>query len=98
MAEHRSRVGRIKLAQQPGNDSVHGAKVRRSLTRALEDQQLVLDEQRLSDDGTSTAGSNEFGDRGDEMDKQNDRVAHADIVAITSSLTRLGKPWDLCAN
>jgi hypothetical protein len=65
------------------------------LAGTVESQQLVLEEERLGDNGTSAAATNEFGYRRDEMDKQDDQVAHPDIVAIRN-VTRLGYLQDLC--
>ena len=56
----------------------------------------MFEQKRLGDDGTSAAAAKEFGNRGDEMDKQDDQVAHPDIVAIGTNVTRLGYLQDLC--
>jgi hypothetical protein len=54
----------------------------------------MFEQKRLGDNGTSAAATKEFGDRGDEMHKQHDQVAHADIVPISTNVTRLGTLWD----
>jgi hypothetical protein len=54
----------------------------------------VFEQKRLGDNGTRAARSEEFDDRGD--DKQHDQVAHRAIVAISTNVTRLGYPQDLC--
>ena len=56
----------------------------------------MFEQKRLGDNGTRAARSEEFDDRGDEMNKQHDQVAHRAIVAISTSVTRLGYPQDLC--
>jgi hypothetical protein len=56
----------------------------------------MFEQKRLGDNGTSAARSEEFDDRGDEMNKQHDQVAHRAIVAISTNVTRLGYPQDLC--
>ena len=56
----------------------------------------MFEQKRFSDNGTSAARHEKFGDRGDEMDKQHDQVAHADIVPISTNATRLGTVWHLC--
>ena len=39
------------------------------------------------------APQEEFGDRCDETDKQHDQLAHANIVPISTNVTRLGTVW-----
>jgi len=39
------------------------------------DQQLMFEQKRLGDNGTSAATSKESGDRGDEMDEKDGQVA-----------------------
>jgi hypothetical protein len=56
----------------------------------------MFEQKRLGDNGTSAARSKESGDRGDEMDEKDGQVAHRAIVAISTSVTRLGYPQDLC--
>jgi len=56
----------------------------------------MFEQKRLGDNGTRAARSEEFDDRGDEMNKQHDQVAHRAIVAISTSVTRLGYPQDPC--
>jgi hypothetical protein len=56
----------------------------------------MFEQKRLGDNGTSAARQEEFGYRCDETDKQHDQVAHADIVPISTNMTRLGTVWHLC--
>ena len=56
----------------------------------------MFEQKRLGDNGTSAARSEEFDDRGNEMNKQHGQVAHRVIVAISTNVTRLGYPQDLC--
>ena len=56
----------------------------------------MFEQKRLGDNGTRAARSEKFDDRGDEMNKQLDQVAHRAIVAISTNVTRLGYPQDLC--
>jgi hypothetical protein len=42
----------------------------------IEDQQLLLDEQGFGDHGTRAAGTGESGDRRQEVEKQDDQLAH----------------------
>jgi len=56
----------------------------------------MFEQKRLGDNGTRAARSEEFDDRGDELNKQHDQFAHRVIVAISTNVTRLGYPQDLC--
>jgi len=56
----------------------------------------MFEQKRLGDNGTSAATSKQSGDRGDEMDEEDGQVAHRAIVPISTSVTRLGYPQDLC--
>jgi hypothetical protein len=56
----------------------------------------MFEQNRLSDDRTSAAWHEDFGHCGREMDKQDNQVAHPDIVAIRASATRLRYLQDLC--
>ncbi len=47
-----------------------------ALRRAIEDQKLMLDEQRFGDDGTSIAGFEQAGDHHHQMDEKESQVAH----------------------
>ena len=78
------------------NDSVDRPKVRRSRPRPIKNQQLMFEQKRLGDNGTSAARSEDFDDRGDEMDEKDGQVAHLAIVATSTNVTRLGYPQDLC--
>jgi hypothetical protein len=46
----------------------------------IEDQQLLLDEQGLCHHGLRAAGTGEPGDRRQEVEKQDDQLAHGTIL------------------
>jgi hypothetical protein len=48
---------------------------------AIQDQELVLEEKRLRNDGTSAARSEQASQGSDEVDEKNDQIAHHRIVA-----------------
>ncbi len=58
-----------EASTESGYDSVHGAQVRRSLSRAIENQQLMFDQERFCDDGSDAARSQQFSNRHHEMDE-----------------------------
>lgn len=76
--------------KQSGNDPVARLQIGCSLTRAIEDQELMLEQERFGNDGARTAGPNHFQNRCQEVNKENGDVAHLDIVGISSGMTRLG--------
>jgi hypothetical protein len=49
-----------------------GPKIRRSCPRPIKNQQLMFEQKRLGDNGTSAARQEEFADRSDETDKRHD--------------------------
>ena len=53
----------------------------RALARAIEDQELVLDEDGLSNYGTDATRSRKSGDGREEMDEKDYEIAHLGIVA-----------------
>jgi len=59
--------------------------------RSIENQQLLLDENGLSDDRTDAARTHELGERSDDMDEKDDEIAHLTI------LPRTAKPQELCS-
>ena len=48
---------------------------------AIQDQELVLEEKRLGNDGTSAARFEQASQGSDEVDEKNDQIAHQRIVA-----------------
>ncbi len=52
-----------------------------ALARAIEDQQLMFDEDGLGNYGTDAAGTCKSGDGRDEMDEKDHEIAHIRIVA-----------------
>jgi hypothetical protein len=65
------------------------AEVRRPLTRAIENQQLLLDQQRFGDDRPQTAGAHQPSEGGDQVDEQDEQVAHRHILATSPRITKL---------
>jgi hypothetical protein len=48
---------------------------------AIHDQELVLEEKRLRNDGTGAARSEQAGQGSDEVEEKNDQISHHRIVA-----------------
>jgi hypothetical protein len=58
---------------------------------AIQDQELVLEEKRLRNDGTSAARSEQASQGSDEVDEKNDQIAHHRIVAGRESQGIMGE-------
>jgi hypothetical protein len=52
----------------------------RSFSGTIEDQQLLLDEHGFGDHGTRAAGTGQSGDRREQMQEQDDQIAHGTIL------------------
>ena len=55
-----------------GEDPIRRSEVRRTLTGAIQDQELLLDQERLGDHGASTAGAHQPSQCGDQVNQQDD--------------------------
>ena len=67
--------------QPAGKDPVRRGQIRRSLAGAIQDQELMLKQKRLGNKGTGTPRSEQTSQASDEMDEQDDQIAHHRIVA-----------------
>ena len=64
-----------------GEEAVRRAEIGGSLPGAIQEQELVFEEKRLSNDGTDTARSEQAGQGSDQVEEKNDQIAHRRIVA-----------------
>ena len=62
------------------------------MTRSIEDQELLLDENGFSDDRTDATWTQESGERSDDMNEEDDEIAHPTILARTANLQESSKP------
>ena len=86
-AEHAGRAHKERT--HPGQDPIRCAEVRRPLTRAIENQQLLLDQKRFGDDRPQTAGAQQPRKGGDQMNEQDEQVAHRHILATCPGIAKL---------
>ena len=91
MADRSRRVGRSHSAQPAGKDPVRRGQIRRSLPGAIQDQELMLEQKRLGNDGTGTARSEQASQGSDEMDEKDDQIAHHRILAGQEIPTNYGR-------
>jgi hypothetical protein len=73
----------IRHAQgtQAGDHAIGGTEIGRPFSRAIEDQQLVLDEHGFGHHGTGAAGTGEPGECRQQMQKKDRQIAHGVILA-----------------
>ena len=70
-----------------GKDPIRRAQVRSPVPRAIENQQLLLDQKRFGHDRPQTAGAHQPSQGGDQVDEQDELVAHRDILATFPRIT-----------
>ena len=64
-----------------GNDAIREAEIGGAVAGAIEDQQLMFEEEGLGNYGTDAARPRQSGEGGDEMDEKDHEIAHFGIVA-----------------
>ena len=62
------------------------------MTRSIEDQELLLDENGFSDDRTDATWTQEPGERSDDMNEKDDEIAHLTILPRTAKLQNCALP------
>jgi hypothetical protein len=85
------RTGTQPQRQPAGKDPVRRGQIRRSLPGAIQDQELMLEQKRLGNDGTGTARSEQASQGSDEMDEKDDQIAHHRILAGREISTNCGR-------
>jgi hypothetical protein len=80
-----------------GDDAIREAEIGSALARAIEDQQLMFDEEGLSKYGTDAPRTGKSDEGCDEMDEKDDEIAHFRILAGTENSRNSGQisnsPW-----
>ena len=70
-----------KESAPTGDDAIREAEIRSVLARAMEDQQLMFNQDGLGNYGTDAARPRHSGDSRDEVDEKNHEIAHFRMVA-----------------
>jgi hypothetical protein len=70
-----------KQSAPTDDEAIREAEIGSALARAIEDQQLMFDEDGLHDYGADAAATCKSGDGRDEMDEKYHEIAHIRIVA-----------------
>jgi hypothetical protein len=73
--------GPHKQSAPTGDEPIREAKIGSALVGAMEDEQLMFDEDGLGNYGTDAAPRRQSGDGGDEVDKKDYEIPHFRIVA-----------------
>ena len=71
----------LAIPSSAGKDPVRRGQIRRSLPGAIQDQELMLEQKRLGNDGTGTARSEQASQGSDEMDEKDDHRAGRSMEA-----------------
>ena len=75
-----------KQSAPTGNDAIRETEIGSALARAIEDQQLMFDEDGLGNYGTDAARTRKSGDGREEMDEKDHEIAHIRIIARNRKL------------
>ena len=86
-AEHAGRAHEQRT--HAGQDPIRWAEIRRPVSRAIENEQLLLDQKRFGDDRPQTAGAQQPRKGGDQVDEQDEQVVHRHILATSPRITKL---------
>src|SRR4030095_10644274 len=78
---------------QAGDDPIRGTQVKRTLAPAIEDEQLMPDQQGFGANGTESTGPRQSGQGDDQMNEYDSEVAHAGNGINTSKTTALRPIW-----
>ena len=60
---------------------------------SIQDQQLMLDENRFGDHGTDAARAENPGNRGEDMNEKHEEIAHRSIVARIANARNYAANW-----
>src|SRR3984893_14754801 len=61
---------------QPEHKAIERSEIRRTLSGAIADQELMLEQERLSCDPAHAARAEEFREGNEQMDRQEEQIAH----------------------
>ena len=93
VGENRQRYLRVRRARWNSRIvdglSTIAERITRAGPRAIQNEQLLLDQDRFSHDRPQAAGAHQPGQGGDQVHQQDDRVAHRNILATTPRITKL---------
>src|SRR6202521_3659272 len=83
---------------QPEHEAIERGEIRRTLSGAIADQELMLEQERLSCDPAHAARAEEFREGNEQMDRQEEQIAHELKLSRRPICTRLHHSGDSCQN
>ena len=75
-----------KQSAPTGDEAIREPEIGSALARAIEDQQLMFDEDGLGNYGADAAATCKSGDGGEEMDEKDHEIAHFRILTTKRKL------------
>jgi hypothetical protein len=79
---------------QPEHKAIERGEIRRTLSGAIADQELMLEQERLSCDPAHAARAEEFREGSEQMDRQEEQIAHELKLSRRPICTRLHHSCD----
>jgi hypothetical protein len=79
---------------QPEHKAIERGEIRRTLSGAIADQELMLEQERLSCDPAHAARAEEFREGNEQMDRQEEQIAHELKLSRRPICTRLHHSGD----
>src|SRR5580700_6516775 len=85
-----------KEGSQPEHKAIEHSEVRRTLSGAIADQELMFEQERFSCDLARAARAEEFREGDEQMDRQEEQIAHELKLSCRPIYARLHHSGDLC--
>jgi hypothetical protein len=76
---------------QSDHKSVEAGQIRRALSGTIDDHELMLEQQRFCGDGASATRAEEFRDDDEQMDYQEEQIAHQVNRTMTASARKAAR-------
>ncbi len=81
---------------QPEHKAIEHGEIRRALSGAIADQELMFEQERFSCDLARAARAEEFREGHEQMDRQEEQIAHELKLSCRPICARLHHSGDLC--
>jgi hypothetical protein len=85
-----------KEGSQPEHKAIEHSEIRRTLSGAIADQELMFEQERFSCDLARAARAEEFREGHEQMDRQEEQIAHELKLSCRPIYARLHHSGDLC--
>src|ERR1700719_3384306 len=85
-----------KEGSQPEHKAIEHSEIRRTLSGAIADQELMFEQERFSCDLARAARAEEFREGHEQMDRQEEQIAHELKLSCRPICARLHHGGDLC--